>query len=256
MPRRGWILSTVLLVLIAAGMVIAHHQQEKNDPVIEGKRMSEWCLLLIEPTPRRESYGYPSNYRKRFEDHRELAVPHLINTVRLYSAPPNWRARAAKKLPEPIARIIRPTLPRPVAGRWVAMLALSDLARKNPNPAIASFFLECTHDKSVAVRKITAYEAGPWLAPNNPELPIQILSLALEDKYSDVVRDACRRLLKSCPENESFRNAARRLLPQLYSISCSTNEYSMKAIRVIQSTVREQTETAESSIPADSKIPF
>lgn len=248
MPRRGWTVITILLVLIAAGIVIARHQQEKNDPVIDGKRMSEWCLLLIEPTPRRGSYGYPSRYRKLFETHRDLAVRHLINTVRLYSTPPNWRARAAKFFPEPIAKFIRPKPLQPVAARWVAILALSDLARKNPDPTIPTFFLESIHDKNVAVRKVTAYEAGPWLAPDNPELPIQVLSLALQDTHSEVIRDACRRLLESCPKNESFRRAAQRLLPQLYSISCSTNEYLLKATRTIESL---QPEIAESFTPDD-----
>jgi hypothetical protein len=238
-----------LVVSIVAGMVIARHQQEKNDPVIDGKRMSEWCLLLIEPTPRRESYGYGSNYRTLFEKDRELAVRHLINTVRLYSTPSNWRARVAKIFPEPMARIIRPKPLRPVAARWLAILALSDLARKNPDPVIGRFFLECIHDKNVPVRKVTAYEAGPWLAPNNPELPIRILELALEDAHPEVIRDACRRLLESCPKNECFRDRAKRLLPALYSISCSTNEYPMNAIKVIEST-----DTTETGVRSSKRV--
>jgi hypothetical protein len=251
MNRSGWIISTVLLLLIASGILIARNLQKKNDPLIDGKRMSEWCLLLIEPTPHRGRYGYPSSFRKLFQTHPDLAVPHLINSVRLYSTPPNWRARLSKNFPKPIASIIAPKPLRPVAGRWVAILALSDLARKNPNPAIALFFLDSIRDKSVAVRKVTAYEAGPWLAPNNPELPIQILGIALEDKSSEVVRDACRRLIESSPKNNSFRNAAKCLLPALYSISCSTNEYASVAIKVIESNAT--THVADFFISSDPK---
>src|SRR3954466_9166314 len=83
---------------LATAALVARNVQEKNDPLIEGHRMSEWCFLLIEPSGYNSGYGYPSTIRKVFREHRDVAVPHLIRIVRLYSGRRNWRVKISKRV--------------------------------------------------------------------------------------------------------------------------------------------------------------
>lgn len=120
------------------------------------------------------------------------------------------------------------------------MLALSDLARAEPDERITQFFLECMQDSNVAVRKVAAYEAGPWLSPAAPEAAMEILEAGLLDSHPDVRNDACRRIAASATTRcLEYQAAARRLTNEIRRVmmeagSGKLNENGQKALAVLE----------------------
>lgn len=191
--------------------VIAHRLRNRQDPEVEGKRMSEWAFSVIAPGDDHEgSYGYQQKSRQVFSEHARAAIPQLIAAVRYPSKLEgawlqlNARLPNGMKLPWVKRRLI--------AYRWRAILALSDLAKRFPEPEIVTFFHESVHHQNSSVRKITAYESGPWLDPVHPENVIAIIEIALRDAQSEVRRDALRRIAESATaKNSAYTAAAQRL---------------------------------------------
>ena len=112
------------------------------------------------------------------------------------------------------------------------MLALSNVAREKPDARIPAFLLECMQDSNVAVRKIAAYEAGPWLDPEHPETAVKILRLALAVKSPQVRRDACRRIVASKTDG-NYVNALRELLPKLREMNVELTPKAPRALATI-----------------------
>ena len=155
--------------------------------------MSEWVRKLTARwTSGHGTYQYPRGVRQALFAEREAAIVHLIAAVndrpRGFDA---LRIKAGKRLPSFLARIVVPDRPR---CRWAGLMALSNLAYKQPDARIGRVFRQCMHDPDPVVRKIAAYELGPWIFPNNPETVAALFRDALNDPVSDVRRDACRRI--------------------------------------------------------------
>jgi hypothetical protein len=122
-------------------------------------------------------------------------------------------SRFTQFLPKRLDAALRPKTTYP-GNRWAGVLALSNVAREKPDARIPAFFLECMQDSNVAVRKIAAYEAGPWLDPRASRNCGQDFRLALADKSPQVRRDAFRRIAASKTYG-NYVNALRELLPKL-----------------------------------------
>ena len=50
------------------------------------------------------------------------------------------------------------------------------------------------------MRKVTAYELGPWIFPDNPDTLVALFREALNDPEPNVRHDACRRLAMIDPQ--------------------------------------------------------
>jgi hypothetical protein len=209
---------------VAAGLIALVVVRER-DPVVDGKRMSEWAFSVVERSYPRESYFIPRAARQAFGKDRDAAIIWLqaaINyrpsAVRVY-----WR-NFARKLPKKVAERVQ-FRGRLVANRWAAVLALSHLAREQPDGRIPEIFLEAMTLPNVPLRKVVAYEAGPWLCPDDPGIAAEILRMALADPSFEVRRDACRRIAESATsESPAYRDALQPLLPFLVEMRGESQE--------------------------------
>ena len=188
------------------------------DPVVQDRRMSLWVSsLLDQSTNFYKPYGYSREHRRVFSEHREHAIPHLILAIRYPTRYDRARIRLSHSFSGPLARVVRPENRRP-RNRWLGVLALADLARFEPDPRIPGFLLSCMREKDENLRKICAYEAGPWLEPGRHITAVKILELALKDEAHPVRRDACRRISESSGKDPSFAAAVERLAALLEEI--------------------------------------
>jgi hypothetical protein len=238
----SFLVGAIILVLAAAGGVYLH--VDRADPVIEGKRMSVRALDLTRENYGRDSYGVKREYMRVFETDREAAINALMKVVNCQRSrgrgPWFWLTGF---LPKEMATALRPK-PISMSNRWAAMLALSNLARQKADPRIPAFFLECIKDQSTnyndkVVRKIAAYEAGPWLDPEHPEVMVEILRLALRDRAPEVTCDACRRIAASAKDPETKYGAAVwKLLPEVRKIDKDLIPEAVRAVAVLSSNGR------------------
>lgn len=229
--KLGW-RGRIVLVLAGAtiGFLFWTVQSRTPDPLIEGQRMSAWAVTLLDQSTNfHQPYAYSRKHRRVFAENRELAIPHLIAAVRYPTEFDRARIKVSRNLPAPLARFVKPDR-RPLL-RWLGVLALSDLARVKPDPRIPVFFLECMKDeRDHTLRKIAAYEAGPWLQPGGHGMAIQILRLALGDEDHLVRRDACRRIAESARRKDtSFTSAAKALSPLLEKIRTNDPALELRA---------------------------
>jgi len=86
--------------------------------------------------------------------------------------------------------------------RWAGVMALSHFARAKADARIDRTFKECINDPDPLVRKIAAYELGPWIFPDRPETAARLLRIALNDPVADVRRDASRRIAMTDISND------------------------------------------------------
>jgi hypothetical protein len=235
---RGVMLAVILLLAISGGVYLF---VPRSDPVIEGKRMSAWALDLIGDEYGR-SYGIKPEYRRVFKTDRQAAITSLMAVVNY--RPSKTRIlwfRFTGFLPERMAATLRPK-PIPIRNRWAAVLALSNLAREQPDRRIALFFLDCMNHQNTAVRKIAAYEAGPWLYPDDPTIAVHILRIALCDKAAEVRRDACRRIVAFGNSESRYGMALHELLPELREVELPLTPEATKALAILSNTLRHGTE--------------
>ena len=188
-----WLGALTAVGLIGMGGVAGLRVLHPPNPVVNGAPMNEWVRKLTERwTSEHRAYAYPPGVRSALSSDREAAIRHLIAAVKdRPGAFDAVRGKAGKGLPEFLARIVIPRRPR---CRWAGLMALSDLAYKQPDVRIDRLFEECINDPDPVVRKIAAYEMGPWIFPNHPAVAANLLRKALQDPVSDVRRDACRRI--------------------------------------------------------------
>ncbi len=212
---------------------VSHLYAHRVDPVVEGKRMSIWALDLVRETYRRDEYRVKPEYTRIFKTDRDAAIPALMNAVDFHPSKARivW-FRVTQLLPKQLGAALRPQ-PTYTINRWAGLLALSHLAREKPDARIAPFFLHCMRDSNVAVRKVTAYEAGPWLDPERPDIAARVLALALSDQSPDVRRDACRRIVASGGKADRYGAALRELLPQLRAMPVALTPESSKALVIL-----------------------
>lgn len=163
------------------------------DPVVNGSPMSEWVRKLTERwTSAHGAYSYPPGVRAAMAADSDAAIVHLIGAVKdRPRAFDGIRVKVGKRLPPFLARVLVPKRPR---CRWAGVMALSHLAYKQPDVRIDRVFQQCISDPDPLVRKIAAYELGPWIFPNEPRIAAELMRKALSDPVSDVRRDACRRI--------------------------------------------------------------
>jgi hypothetical protein len=238
-PWRRWaLMGTAVFAAFALASLLAWRRYEKTDPLVHGCRMSFWTYRIIAPMPSSYNYGYPAPFREIFHQYPEAAVTHLIAAIRYKpSRQERFREHLADYLPGSFGDLLRP--PRQIiVGRWRAVLALSDLVRERPDPRVAEFFVECMLHENPEVRKVAAFEARPHLDAFHPNLAIQVLNLALEDKDRLVRRDACRRLAQSATtENPEYAKEAQKLRFRLQRITVDGDSevarYAAQALKVL-----------------------
>lgn len=212
--NMGWRSRFILfLASLGAGFAFWTIQSRLPDPVVDDRRMSRWAATLLDHrTNCYAPYGYSRTHRQVFAANRELAIPHLMAATRYPTELDRSRIQLSRKLPKPLARWVKPEDRRPYA-RWLGILALSDLARIEPDARIPAFFLHCMDEQlDATLRKIAAYEAGPWLEPGHHTTSVQILRRALEDDAPLVRRDACRRIAESAGRKDPTFTAAVQVL--------------------------------------------
>jgi len=232
--RQG---NAIFAALIMAGALLATiiSGNHRSNPVVEGRPMSDWALALVCDRYGAGEYSLKQEYMRVFRVDRERAVFWLMSAVNYQHSKPRlaWN-RVVRKLPDPLAKNLRPTFPNP-ANRWAGVLALSNLSREKADPLIAPFFLKCMSHPSPQVRKIAAYESGPWLDPEHPLIAIEILRLALSDKSSEVRRDACRRIVASVKEPWSiYAEGVRGLLPVLEALDSNQTPEAARALAALK----------------------
>jgi len=190
--------------------------------------MSEWVRKLTARwTSGHGTYRYPPGVRQALLAEREAAIVQLIAAVndrpRAFDA---FRARAGKRLPAFLARVVVPNRPR---CRWAGLMALSNLAYKRPDARIERVFRQSMRDPDPVVRKIAAYELGPWIFPNNPETVAVLFRDALNDPVSDVRRDACRRIAMIDPRRyPEYASHLRGLLNEIADLSGSDSSAAVR----------------------------
>lgn len=225
---------TLAGLIIFPGLVVALRWDERRvDPVIEGKRMSVWAQELVCERYARNQYGIKAGYMHIFKMDRDASICALMK------ASGNHRSktlllwlRFTRLLPERLGSNLRPK-PIYALNRWAGVLALSNLAREKADERIPGFFLECMQDSNMAVRKIAAYEAGPWLDPEHPATAVKILRLGLADRSAEVRRDACRRVAASGGKTDRYGVALRELLPQLREMNVEVTPDGQRALAAI-----------------------
>jgi hypothetical protein len=185
--------------------------------------MNEWAFGLVGERYRKDEYRVDPQYMRVFACDREAAIDHLIGAVRFKhsKARVHW-FRFTQKLPSSIGTRLRPK-PTFTANKWAAVLALSRLATERPDRRITEFLLECMGHADPSVRKVAAYEAGPWINPANPKATIEVLRAGLQDWSPEVRRDACRRISSSATNRlDAYTIEARTLLPILRNLELET----------------------------------
>jgi hypothetical protein len=222
--------AAVALLLLAAWVL-----NRRNDPIIDGKPMSEWAMSLVCEHYGRGEYGVKRGYMAIFKRDRDAAIHWLMAAAEYRHSKPRilW-LRIISRLPKQLGKRLRPKTTY-TSNRWAAVLALSSLSRDQPDARIVPCFLRCMTNDSPAVRKVAAYEAGPWLSPGDLKPIVEILGLALQDTSGAVRRDACRRIAASAsgPNSSDYRQATRSLLPLLRGLNPYETRESMEAIRVL-----------------------
>jgi hypothetical protein len=217
-PTRRFTWSVAIAVLIATTLgLIWHLRAPLRDPIVHGAAMSTWVWKLAEKwTPEHSTYYYSREIHAALREDRDAAIQHLIAVLHNGSLVlDKERGWLAQHLPGPLAAWVAPDRPK---VRWAAVLALSDLAREFPDPRIAEAFHWCVRDSDPLVRKVTAYELGPWIQPDQPELLGASLNRLLSDPVADVRRDACRRILSSALPHVGYGQAVLLLKPRLEEI--------------------------------------
>ena len=206
MRRIIYLLAGLVLMGGLGGMWVA----QPPDPEVRGARMSEWVWRLTGRwTSWHGNYGHPPEVAAVFRENREEAIVHLIQV--LHNRPHRTdalRRKLSKHLPKPLGEKIEPRRP---SLRWAAVMALSALAQRTPDPRIANTFVWAMSDPDPLVRKVAAYEMGSWIDPADHERLARCLEIALNDESGSVRRDACRRIFLSAQTNPEYARALVRL---------------------------------------------
>jgi len=238
--RGGRIVIFAVIGILSAAVSSAYVYSRCQDPVVEGKRMSQWAFALVHEGYQRDDYWVKKPYMQVFKTNPDAAIVWLMTAVDDH--PSKFRGfwfRMVRVLPHNIAKCL---LPSPhLNNRWAGVLALSLIARDHPDSRIVPFFVQCMADQSTAVRKVAAYEAGPWLSPKHPEAAVEILRLALADRSPDVRRDACRRIVASALDSAApYTSAARELLPILSNLRRSGDSFASQATVLLKTPATKQ----------------